>query len=140
MHQNEMKKNLDWSMRQPIRDHCTLRESSHHCPHYFPTRIPMLLPYLGWATVESRRNKCVSNLLNLISKERIKVRKTPVYFPYNSIVNILVLGPLFNVWKVCGLLFKVFFLSRSFCMDNMVLSGHVHIGICGVYEGCFYLL
>ena len=34
----------------------------------------------------SRRNKCVSDLLNLIPKERIKVRKTPVYFPYNSIM------------------------------------------------------
>ena len=77
---------VDQSMRQPIRDHCTLRESSHHCPHHFPTRIPMLLPYLRWATVRSGRNKCVSDLLNSIPKERIKVRKTPIYLPYNSIM------------------------------------------------------
>ena len=32
----------------------------------------------------SRRNECVSDLLNLILKERIKVRKTLVYFLYNS--------------------------------------------------------
>ena len=68
-------------MRQPIRDHSTLRESSHHCLHHLST----FLPYLGWITVGSRRNKCVSDLLNLIPKERIKVRKILVYFPYNSI-------------------------------------------------------
>ena len=93
-------KNLDQSMRQPIRDHCTLRESSHHCPHHFPTRIPMLLPYLGWATMASRRNKCVSHLLNLIPKERIKVKKTPVYFLYNSIIQ--------SQFTIVVLIFKIY--------------------------------
>ena len=49
------KRNLDWSMRQPMSGHCTSRESSLHCPHHPPTRIPKLLPYLGWATMGSRR-------------------------------------------------------------------------------------
>ena len=64
--------------------HCTSRESGLHCPHHPRTCIPKLLPYLGWAIVGSRCIKCVSDLLNVVPKVRIRFLITLVYFLYNS--------------------------------------------------------
>ena len=85
MHQKETKKNLDRSMRQPMRNSCTPRKCSCSCPHHFPTLIPNLLPHVGWAIVGSQCIRCMSNLLNEAPKVRIKLWKTAAYFTYNSI-------------------------------------------------------
>ena len=84
MHQKETKKNLDPSMRQPMRNHCTPRKCSRSCTHHFPTLIPNLLPHVGWAIMGSQCIQCVSDLLNEALKVRIKLWKTTAYFTYNS--------------------------------------------------------
>ena len=89
MHQNETKKNLDRSMRQPMRNHCTPRKCSRSCLHHFPTLIPNLLPHIGWAIVGSQCIQCVSDLLNEAPKVRIKLWKTAAYFMYNSTIGIV---------------------------------------------------
>ena len=77
---------LDRSMRQPMRDHCTTWECSHHCPHHLSTLLPNLPPCLGWAIVGSELIYCVSDLLNEVPKARIKFWKTPVQFANNSMI------------------------------------------------------
>ena len=67
-----------------MRNHCTPRKCSRSCPHHFPTLIPNLLPYVGWAIVGSQCIQCVSDLLNEAPKVQIKLWKTAAYFTYNS--------------------------------------------------------
>ena len=72
-HPKLTKKNLDQSVRQPMRDHSTSRECSHHCLHHLPTLVPKLPPCLGWVTVEFELIYCLLDLLNEVPKARIKL-------------------------------------------------------------------
>ena len=63
----------------------TSRECNHHCPYHLPTLVPELAPCLGWATVGSELIQYVSDLLNEVTRARIKFWKTLVHFANNSI-------------------------------------------------------
>ena len=54
--QKEKKKSLDWSVRQPMSDHCTFQECRYHCLHHLRTFIPKHPPYLGWIIMGSQLN------------------------------------------------------------------------------------
>ena len=70
----------------------------------------------------------VSNLLNLVLKVRIKVRKTPIYFLYNFIMYKYIALE-FAIAKDIGLIFCIsFFFTHFLWCDNNRPQGPTCIG------------